>query len=144
MRRVVHRSALVPHSAAAMYGLVNDVAAYPRFLPWCRGAEVVESSPTRMRARLELARAGIARWFTTRNSLVPDQRIAMALEEGPFERLEGAWTFEPVGSGCKVTLDIEFEFDSFLLDLALGPFLQDTFASLLDAFVRRADELHRG
>lgn len=143
MRRKVHRTALVPHSAAAMYALVNDVAAYPSFLPWCRGAEVIESSPTRMRARLELARAGIAKWFTTVNALEPDRRIAIALEQGPFEVLQGRWGFEPVGTGCKVTLDMEFEFDSVLLDLALGPVLESIFASLLDAFVERADALHR-
>lgn len=144
MRRTVHRTALVPHTAAAMYALVNDVASYPAFLPWCRGSEVLESSSTHMRARLELARAGIAKWFTTANTLEPDRRIAIVLEQGPFRKLEGCWSFEPIGTGCKVTLDMEFEFDSVLLDLALGPVLEGIFASLLDAFVRRADELRRG
>lgn len=144
MKRTVHRSALVPHSAAAMYGLVNDVARYPEFLPWCRGSQVIESSDTHMRARLELARAGVAKWFTTVNALVPDRRIAIVLEEGPFNLLQGRWTFEPIGTGSKVTLEMEFEFEGVLLDLALGPVLQDIFASLLDAFVKRADALHRG
>jgi len=125
-----------------MYALVNDVASYPEFLPWCRGSEVIESAPDRMLARLELARAGVSRWFTTRNALIPGRRIAIVLEHGPFKALHGAWAFEPVGTGCKVTLDMEFEFDSLLLDLTLGPFLQDTFASLLDAFVKRAAERH--
>lgn len=144
MRRKVHRTALVGHSAAVMYALVNDVAAYPEFLPWCRGAEVIESSPTHMRARLELARAGVAKWFTTVNTLELDRRIAIVLEAGPFEVLQGSWSFEPVGAGSKVTLDMEFEFEGFLLDLALGPVLEGIFASLLDAFVTRADELDRG
>jgi len=144
MKRAVHRTALVRHSAAAMYALVNDVASYPEFLPWCRDAEVVESSPTRMRARLELARAGVAKWFTTVNALEPGRLIAISLEEGPFDLLEGRWTFEPIGEGCKVSLDMEFEFDGFLLDLALGPMLEDIFASLLDAFIKRADERARG
>lgn len=144
MKRTVHRSALVPDSASAMYALVNDVAAYPSFLPWCRASEVLQSTPTAMRARLQLARAGVAKWFTTRNALTPGARIALELEEGPFRELHGAWTFEPIGDGCKVTLEMEFEFDSLLLDLALGPFLQDTFASLLDAFVKRAAALRDG
>ena len=34
MKRIV-RSAIVPHSALAMYRLVEDIESYPRFLPWC-------------------------------------------------------------------------------------------------------------
>jgi ribosome-associated toxin RatA of RatAB toxin-antitoxin module len=145
VKRIVHRSALVSHSAAEMYALVNDVASYPSFLPWCRGAEVIESSPTRMRARLELARGGLAKWFTTANALTPDRVIAIELEAGPFRTLHGRWTFEALGAaGSKITLDMEFEFDGFLLDLALGAQLEEIFASLLDAFVVRAAELHGG
>ena len=144
MKRQVHRSALVPHSAERMYELVNDVAAYPEFLPWCRGAEVLESTPELMRARLELVRAGLAKRFTTINTLDAGRSIAIALESGPFETLAGCWTFEPIGAaGCKVTLDIEFSFEGYLLDLALGPLLEGIFASLLDAFVKRAAELQR-
>ena len=36
----ITRSALVEHSAARMYGLVNDIAAYPRRFEWCESAEV--------------------------------------------------------------------------------------------------------
>ena len=35
------RSALVEHSAARMFALVNDIAAYPRRFDWCRAAEVL-------------------------------------------------------------------------------------------------------
>lgn len=121
-----------------MYALVNDVAAYPEFLPWCRASRVLDSGPTHMRASLELARGGVARWFTTCNALVPGRSIAIELEDGPFKALGGGWTFEPVGSGCKVTLDMAFEFDGLLLDLTLGPQLSEIFGSLLDAFVARA------
>ena len=122
-----------------MYALVNDVAAYPQFLPWCRASQVLDSSQTHMRARLELARGGLSKWFTTANTLVADRSIAIALEDGPFKTLGGTWTFEPIGdAGCKVALDMAFEFDGMLLDLTLGPALSEIFGSLLDAFVARA------
>lgn len=127
-----------------MYALVNDVAAYPEFLPWCRASLVLESAPTRMRARLQLARGGLSQWFTTTNALVPGRSIAIALEDGPFKTLVGTWDFEPIGdAGCKVTLDMAFEFDGMLLDLTLGPALSEIFGSLLDAFVARAQALPR-
>ena len=37
----ITRSALVEHSAARMFDLVNDVEAYPRRFAWCSGAEVI-------------------------------------------------------------------------------------------------------
>ena len=33
------RSALMPFAAEYMYQIVNDVAAYPQFLPWCGGGK---------------------------------------------------------------------------------------------------------
>lgn len=127
-----------------MYALVNDVSAYPEFLPWCRASRVIDSSASHMRASLELARGGVARWFTTSNRLVPGRSIAIELESGPFKALAGTWTFEPIGAeGCKVSLDMAFEFEGMLLDLTLGPVLTDIFGSLLDAFVARAAEQRR-
>lgn len=42
--KTVHRSALLWHSTDEMFALVNGVARYPEFLPWCaRATEVVLS-----------------------------------------------------------------------------------------------------
>jgi ribosome-associated toxin RatA of RatAB toxin-antitoxin module len=46
MKRVA-RSAIVPHSAAQLYALVEDIESYPRFLPWCVGVEVKSRTRTR-------------------------------------------------------------------------------------------------
>ena len=39
----IQRSALVEHSAARMFALVNDIAAYPRRFDWCESAQVLEA-----------------------------------------------------------------------------------------------------
>ena len=36
----IARSAIVEHSAAEMYALVENIEAYPQFLPWCTAAQV--------------------------------------------------------------------------------------------------------
>ena len=43
--QLVERSALVTYTAAQMFALVNDVARYPEFLPWCVGARVEDVAP---------------------------------------------------------------------------------------------------
>ncbi|HEX6550498.1 MAG TPA: type II toxin-antitoxin system RatA family toxin [Gammaproteobacteria bacterium] len=142
MRRV-NKSALVPYPARQMYDLVNDVERYPEFLPWCRGAQVLSQSDSEMRARLDLARGGLHKTFTTRNVLEPGQSITMTLENGPFRHLEGRWSFADLGpDGSKVSLDMEFEFAGALLDLMAGPVFHEISNSLVDAFIKRAASLH--
>jgi ribosome-associated toxin RatA of RatAB toxin-antitoxin module len=58
---------------------------------------------------------------------------------GPFRHLEGGWQFRDLdGDGCEVRLELEFEFENRMLDLAFGPFFESTCNSLVDAFSRRA------
>lgn len=135
----ITRSALVEHSAARMFALVNDVEAYPRRFAWCSGAEVVESGPERMLGRLELGIGGISTWFTTENRLQPPHRIDMALRDGPFRRLEGRWDFHALDeSACRVTLALDFEPRSRLLVPALKLGLQGLADRMVDDFVRVA------
>lgn len=142
MRRV-NKSALVPYSAGQMYALVNDVERYPEFLPWCHGARVLSETDSEMRAQLDLARGGLHKTFTTLNKLEPGRSITMTLENGPFRHLEGRWQFVDLDhEGCKVTLDMEFEFSGKLLDMMAGPVFHEISNSLVDAFIRRATDLH--
>src|SRR3990167_6871998 len=102
------RSALVPYSAAAMYELVNEVEAYPLFLPWCSGAKIIERSQVEMIATIEVAAAGIHKAFTTKNKLTQNERIEMRHIDGPFKSLLGIWQFKALGEeGCKIDLELE-------------------------------------
>ena len=39
-----------------MYAIVEDIAAYPDFLPWCRSATILDKEQDVVTARLELAK----------------------------------------------------------------------------------------
>ena len=90
---VVVRSAFSPFTAEQMFDLVNDVAAYPEFLPWCVSADVLESNGASMTARLKIKRGRFDHAFTTANQLTPGKRIELHLIDGPFRKFGGAWTF---------------------------------------------------
>src|ERR1700692_81686 len=96
--QVVERSALVTFTAAQMFALVNDVARYPEFLPWCVGARVEDVSAVERVAALKVARGVLQTEFTTRNTLQQDAQIHMKLMHGPFRDLVGEWRFEPIGA----------------------------------------------
>jgi len=136
----IQRSALVEHSAARMFGLVNDIAAYPRRFDWCESAQVLEAGDERVVARLDLGFGSLRTWFTTENTLAPPHHIDMQLKDGPFKRLHGRWQFHALDeSACKVTLTLEFEPKNKLLGPAFTLGFQGLADRMVDDFVRAAD-----
>jgi ribosome-associated toxin RatA of RatAB toxin-antitoxin module len=141
--RHVRRSAIVPYTPAAMFDLVADIESYPQFLPGCTGATIHYREGDTVVASLALAQEPLRTEFGTRNILERPARIAMTLTTGPFRALDGTWTFAPLGdSGCRVELDLSFEFDSRTKDLLLGPVFEVLCSQLVDAFVKRAKLVH--
>ena len=139
----VSRNAIVPYSAQSMYELVNDINAYPHFLPWCAHAEVHEKTETSITASLDLSKGGITKRFTTRNVLTPHQRIDMHLVDGPFKHLLGRWDFAPLSTtACKIEFQLEFEFSNTIFQMLLNSTFQNAASTLLTAFCDRAKELH--
>lgn len=140
---VVNKSALLPYSAAEMYALVNDIASYPEFLPWCKSSTIISANEDEIKACLDLSRSGINKSFTTCNRLQKNKMIEMRLVNGPFRHLEGFWRFEKLSeTACKVMFDMEFEFSSKILGMTVGPVFSQITSSLVDAFSGRAVEVY--
>lgn len=126
-----------------MFALVDNVEAYPEFLPWCNSVEVHLRETNIVEATLEMHRGSVSKHFRTRNTSIPGEKMDIQLVDGPFTALTGSWQFRQLGeAGCKVALDIEFEFSSRAVDLVLGAFFEATCNSLVDAFVRRARQIY--
>jgi len=139
----IKKSALLPYTSAQMYALVDDVNSYADFLPWCGASEELERTEEEVRASITIDHKGIKKTFTTRNRHQRNKIIEMRLIEGPFRVLEGFWHFEDLGAnGCKVSLDLEFEFASKLIALAVGPVFNQIASNLVDAFCSRARDTY--
>jgi len=140
----ITRSSLVLYTADEMYALVNDVEAYPDFLPWCRSSKIIDASDTVISASLEIAKGGVHHTFSTRNRLQKGKSIDIELIDGPFQHLEGHWQFVMIGDnqGCRVQLDMDFEFSNRILSMALGPVFSQISGSMVEAFCKRAQEVY--
>lgn len=139
----IQKTAVMPHSVEQMFTLVNDIEAYPDFLPWCNDAAVLSEQGNEVKASLTLAKGKLERSFTTINTLTPHSRMVMELLDGPFKHLKGVWDFEPQAEGgCRVLLDLEFEFSNKIIAMMFGPFFQQAATMLVDAFVSRAKEVY--
>lgn len=144
--KTVHKTVLIWHSAHEMFQLVADVAQYPRFLPWCSDGTVLEETPDGMTARVGMSFSGLKKSFTTKNTHVPDRSIRLQLVDGPFSQLEGTWEFLPVGDGsqraCRIEFTLNYGFSSNTLAALVGPVFDKIAGNLVDAFVKRADQVY--
>ncbi|HEX7689625.1 MAG TPA: type II toxin-antitoxin system RatA family toxin [Burkholderiaceae bacterium] len=159
----VKKSVLLWYSAREMYELVVDVEQYPKFLPWCESAAVLErraadpvaGTPQGMTARLGLSYAGVRQSFTTRNEEVPGESVRLALVDGPFSSLDGTWTFRPLKPvdpaapptpdepvACRIEFDLAYAFSNRVFEAVLSPVFDQVANTFVDSFVKRAAQVY--
>ena len=142
----VDKSVLIWYSAHEMFALVTDVASYPKFLPWCDHASVLEADVGGMTAEIGISFGGIRQVFVTRNDHVEGRQVGMRLVRGPFSNLDGQWTFTPIGDGneraCRVQLRLQYGFDNKTLAALVGPVFDKIARNLVEAFVKRAQQVY--
>lgn len=145
MKKLV-KSVLIWYTPEEMFRLVTDVDQYKQFLPWCNHSRVLAFNGQEMDAEVGIGMAGVKQVFVTHNTHIPNQEVHMQLVKGPFSDLDGTWSFETVGDNsqraCKVTLSLSYGFSSPTLAAVVGPVFDKIAASLVDAFVKRAEHIY--
>jgi ribosome-associated toxin RatA of RatAB toxin-antitoxin module len=139
----VNKSALVNYTSQEMYLLVSNIDDYHNFLPWCGGSKIIRKADDFVEATVEISHGSLKKSFTTHNVNRVDEAIEMTLVDGPFKSLDGVWSFQPLGErGCKVALDLNFEFSNRLVAMAIGKIFNTIASSLVDSFAKRAVEVY--
>lgn len=137
----IQRSALMPFSTDILYDIVNNVVAYPDFLPWCGDAKVISENDSVMEAAILIKKGLLNHWFSTRNELIENKCIKMTLLEGPFKNLQGVWLFHTLdATSAKISLDLSFEFSNTPTSLMLTPVFSQIANTMVDCFCARAYE----
>jgi ribosome-associated toxin RatA of RatAB toxin-antitoxin module len=138
----IEKSVLVRHSAADMFALVADIESYPQFLPWCSGSRIVAREGPQVTAEVDISFHGLTQSFTTLNDQKAPERIDLKLVKGPFSALDGSWRFTMLADdACKVELSLTYDFNNFLLQQLVGPVFHQIATTMIDSFVKRADEV---
>ncbi len=140
---MVERSILIAHSAQRMFDLVEDIEAYPHFLPWCARTQVSHRDDHRTVATLHINYLSVRAHFTTENDKEPPSFMRIKLVDGPFRLLEGNWHFKPLAdNACKVEFRLAYEFSNKFFDSVIGPVFGHICNTFVDAFARRADQVY--
>lgn len=140
----IRRSTIVPYSAENMYALVNDIARYQEFVPYCTSSIIHTQNNETIHATLTLSAKGIKKSFSTLNRLQKNCRMDIELVDGPFKHLTGFWKFEDRDHNqSEVILELDFELSNKMFAMMFGPVFQQVSSSLVDAFVGRAKEIYK-
>ena len=145
----VKKSVLLWYAPREMYALVTAVEDYPKFLPWCERAEVLQRHGGGVTARLHLCYLGVHQAFTTRNVHTPDSSVVLELVDGPFSQLDGTWQFVPVpaadgpiAKACRVEFDLRYNFKNRALEALVSPVFDRIANTFVDSFVKRAEQVY--
>lgn len=140
---VVHKTVFLGYSAEQMFDLVAKVEDYPKFLPWCGAAKVLEHTDDKLVACMGINFHGVRQSFTTANVNTRPTQMTMKLVDGPFKVMDGVWTFKALrADACKVEFDLHYEFSSIILEQLIGPVFGMIANSMVDSFCKRAETVY--
>ena len=140
---MVKKSVLIERSSQQMFDLVDRVEDYPKFLPWCSQTRCEFRDEQKTVATLHINYRNVTSHFTTENDKESPQWMRIHLVDGPFRRLEGLWRLKPLADyACKIEFQLSYEFSSKMFEKVIGPVFSQIANTFVDAFVKRANEVH--
>lgn len=132
-----------PHLPDRMFDLVNDLEAYPRFLPNVSAMDVKRdngASEDVRYARMTIRFGPITQAYTSR--VVADRAartITAKAVDGPFEYLDSKWSFAPEAAGTRIRFDIDFRISNPLIRAVAEPAFAHKQEEIIEAFVGEAE-----
>ena len=122
-----------------IFNLINDINSYPNYLPWCTKTKVIEKSDHSIIGKIFISKSFINWNFSTKNIINKNESITLELVDGPFESLNGKWSFSVIdGFNTRVSLEINYKFKSSLIELSIEPIFSSIMNSILKSFVQEA------
>jgi ribosome-associated toxin RatA of RatAB toxin-antitoxin module len=138
----IQKSALIGHSAADMFDLIEAAEHYPAFLPWCAKAAILMRNEHVVVAHITVHYHGVDFSFTTRNPKRRPHWMAIHLEQGPFRSFEGEWRLtELAANACKIEFSLRYEFGGALIGKLASGVFEGIASTLIDAFANRAEHV---
>ncbi|MFM8455074.1 MAG: type II toxin-antitoxin system RatA family toxin [Gammaproteobacteria bacterium] len=155
----VCRKKIVAYSATQMLDIINNIATYPEFLPYCASTQILEEQPSSVKAKMVFKKLGLQYAFSTENkttydpeSLSKSIKVSLNLLEGPFRHLSGFWQLNTLNTLSstdtekaeltEVCFDVDFEFSNKLLQLSFGSIFEHLANTIVDVFLERAKKIY--
>jgi coenzyme Q-binding protein COQ10 len=138
---------LSKHSAKDLFNIVADVEKYPEFLPWVAASRITAKNEDYFIADLLVKFKSFSHKYTSKVELFsateknPFYKIDVNLVKGPFKHLVTNWIFEEKENMTEISFNLDFKFESILLEKMIGFLFEKAVKKMTEAFIKRADEL---
>ncbi len=141
----------VPLTLHQVFAIAADVAAYKEFLPLCtrstiRGAVEEQGGVKKFSADLQIAvkKLGLSESFTSRVEADENKKTVLATsQDGPMKNLRALWSVKSIdGARSEVSITIDYELKSRLLQMAASSMMNHAVAKVLEAFEARGAKLY--
>ena len=144
---------VLPYTPEQLFELVRDVEKYPEFLPWCQAIRLRRREPAPdgigelLLADMVIGFKVFRERFTSRVVSTPASagsgpRVDVTYTEGPFKFLDNHWVFNAVRGGTEIDFFVDFEFNSRILEKAIGLVFNEAVQKMVSAFETRARHIY--
>ena len=141
----------VPLTLHQVFAIAADVASYKEFLPLCtrstiRGAVEEQGGVKKFSADLQIAvkKLGLSESFTSEVEADEKKKTVLATsQDGPMKSLRALWSVKSIdGARSEVSITIDYELKSRLLQMAASSMMNHAVAKVLEAFEARGAKLY--
>ncbi|MGB5607513.1 MAG: type II toxin-antitoxin system RatA family toxin [Gammaproteobacteria bacterium] len=138
-----HEERHLPWSAGQMFDLVADIERYPEFLPGWTHASIARRDGHALTVTQGVDLGILQLDFESHADLQRPEHLQISSAAGPFRRLQIDWHFKPdARDGCLVSLAVNIEMRSLLLEAAGGRLLELFTRDIYRRFRERATVLY--
>ena len=138
-----------PFAPRDLYAIAADVARYQDFIPLCTESRVwnrraLDGGRETFEASLAIAypKLKIRETFTSDVVCDPDALTVRATSaRPPLQRLDSRWLFTPAGEGADVTISVDYQMRSRMLQLVMNATFDIAMRKVIAAFEERARAL---
>ncbi len=113
---------LIQANPDAVYAVLSDMEAFPRFMENVVSVEVVRREDNTTDSQWHVTLQGAPFRWLERDTFLPEEgRITYQQISGDLKRFEGEWRIAPAEDGTSVTLTTDFEFGMPMIAGLLNP-----------------------
>lgn len=134
---------VLPYTPDQLFDLVIDIESYPLFLPWCKGARIVDRQDDHIVADLTVGFSVFEEKFTSHVFFDRPKSIRTSYVKGALTHLNSVWQFADNGHcGTELNFDVQFDVQSFVAGLLMKSVFEQAAFRMIKAFENRAAMLY--
>ncbi len=130
-------------SSETLMKIVSDVETYGDFVPLCKEVQIIEileddKFKKKFKASIYIEYKIFKEAFVSEVSIDKEnKKIIIRSTEKPFKDLYSEWTFDQLGSDCKVTFFVNVSFNSFIIEKIISLSFDRIAKKIMSAFEER-------